>query len=110
MGKKMKKLKDYTEQELNEMDSFKLWELSNQHERDYAFDQTEGDLCPDVETIFNILDGYLKFCLKFGRPYNEKDIFNSQSLYWKEYNLVIDKENKIKVQNFWRRDEGIDLR
>jgi len=105
----MKKLHDYTEEELEELDTFVLWELSIQDRRDNAFEVVENKF-PNIETIFDTLDSYKRFCLKFGRPYNEVHIFNEQSLYWKEYNLVIDKENKIKVQNYWKRDEGIDLR
>lgn len=101
----MKKLHEYTEKELDELDPFVLWDLCLQDSRDKAFDQTEVESFPIIETIFNTLDSYLKFCVKFGRPYNEAHVYNEQSLYWKEYLLVIDKDNKTRVQNFWRRDE-----
>ena len=105
----MKKLNDYTEEELENMDPFEYWDLSTQHEREKAFDKMES-VFPNTETIFNLLDSYKKYCIKFGRPYDEAHVYNDQNLYWKEYTLVIDKENKIRIQNFWKRDEGIDLR
>lgn len=101
----MKKLHEYTEEELDKLEDFVLWDLSIQDCKDKAFDKIEGKSYPDVSTIFDILDSYKKFCVKFGRHYNEDHIFNKQCKYWKEYLLVIDKDNKTRVQNYWKRDE-----
>jgi len=101
----MKKLHEYIETELDELDVLVLWDLCLQDDRDKVFDQIEVDPSLDIDTIFDTLDSYLKFCVKFGRHYIVAHVYYELSLFWIEYLLVVDKDNKTRIQNFWRRDE-----
>lgn len=101
----MKKLCDYKEKELESLDDYQLWDLGLLDLKDKIFERLEIEIFPNIETIFNTLDSYKRFCIKFGRPYNEAHIYNNQSKYWLEYLLIVDKKNKMKVQNYWKRDE-----
>lgn len=58
----------------------------------------------DVKTIFEDLDDYKRFCTVFGHPYNEADLYRSESPAYAEYAAF--KEGK-RVSNNWIRDAKI---
>lgn len=55
----------------------------------------------EVKKIFDDLDDYKRFCLTFGHPYNEADLYNDKSAVYTEYASF--KGGK-RISNNWIRD------
>lgn len=93
-----------TEKEIENLTDFEVWDYSIALRKDRDFDKMTAITQPSVDEVFDVMDSYKRYCIKFGRPYNEQNLFDNGSKVWLDYKLVIDKENKIKVQNHWNRD------
>ena len=52
----------------------------------------------DVVKIFDDLDSYRKFCVQFGRVYDEKALYNIKDENWIDYEAF--KEGK-RIRNHW---------
>ena len=57
----------------------------------------------DVLAIFDDLDQYRQFCVQFGRPYNERDLYNKSSGHYIDY--LAFKEGK-RIRNWWNINSG----
>jgi hypothetical protein len=51
-----------------------------------------------IEQIFEDLDEYREFCIGFGRPYREQDLYNTRSPHYNDY--VAMKEGN-RIRNHW---------
>ncbi|MBC8548994.1 MAG: hypothetical protein H8D23_05025 [Candidatus Brocadiales bacterium] len=61
-------------------------------------------MTPEVKKVFDDLTDYLRFCKTFGHPYNEADLYNSNSEVYLEYRKL--KEG-TRISNNWMRDAKI---
>jgi len=59
----------------------------------------------EVSKVFDDLDDFLRFCKTFGHPYNEADLYNSNSEVYTQYRML--KEGK-RISNNWMRDAKIN--
>lgn len=55
-----------------------------------------------VEQVFNDLDSYKRFCIQFGWPYNEADLYNTDK---RSYQSFVDFKEGKRVPNNWVKDQ-----
>jgi hypothetical protein len=55
--------------------------------------------------IFYDVDEYTKFCVRFGRVFNEADMYQHNKENWKDYLSFKNPVNKYKIPNHWKRDD-----
>jgi hypothetical protein len=53
---------------------------------------------PQVAQIFKDLEEYQEFCVEFGRPFREKDLYNMRSPHYQDYTAM--KEGR-QIRNHW---------
>jgi hypothetical protein len=59
-------------------------------------------LKPEVETIFQDLEKYQIFCVKYGRKFDESDLYNNKN---RNYQDFINKQAGKTVRNYWLEDQ-----
>lgn len=52
----------------------------------------------EINKIFDDLDAYREFCVKFGRVYNEQALYNNRDNNWRDY--LTFKQGKT-IRNHW---------
>jgi len=57
----------------------------------------------EVSTIFDDLDSYRRFCVQFGRVFNEHALYNQRDNNWRDY-LQFKEGNRIR--NHWNYDRS----
>lgn len=55
----------------------------------------------EINKIFDDLDAYRDFCVKFGRVYNEQALYNNKDSNWRDY--LTFKQGKM-IRNHWNNN------
>jgi len=56
---------------------------------------------PKVQSIFEDLEQFLRFCQDYGYKYHEADLYNWKSYAWQQYNKFTQGKN---AKNMWFED------
>ena len=56
---------------------------------------------PRLNQIFEELEKFLDFCIRFGYRYNETDLYNWKSYAWQQFNKWHQGKN---AKNMWNED------
>ncbi len=64
----------------------------------------------EVTQVFNDLDGYKKFCVMFGRPFNEAALYNEEDQNYFDYIASKNRRHNGRIENGWKRDIHTDKR
>lgn len=56
---------------------------------------------PKVKKVFDDLDDYKRFCVVFGWPYNEADLYQQSAPAYAEYTRF---KNGTRIPNNWMKD------
>ena len=58
---------------------------------------------PEVATIFEDLEAFREFCVDFGHPFDERNLYNYHSHAYQDY--MRNKEGKF-IRNRWDQPDG----
>jgi hypothetical protein len=59
----------------------------------------------EINKAFNDLDAFRRFCVQFGRRFNEMDLYKHNSENYKDFLNYRNPNSTIKIPNHWRRDD-----